>query len=36
MVPPVQGMQKTGLQPKKWFLDRCLAVPEEKMKKQRV
>ncbi len=37
MVPLVQGVQKTGLQPKKRFLDRCLAVPEEKkVKKQRV
>ncbi len=37
MVLPVQGMQKTGPQPKKRFLDCCLAVPEEKkVKKQQV
>jgi hypothetical protein len=34
MAPPVQGIQKTDLQPEKQFLDHCLAAPEEgKVKK---
>jgi hypothetical protein len=34
MVLPVQGVQKTGPRPEKWFLDRRLAVPEKKKVKK--
>ncbi len=33
MARPVQGVQKTGLRPEKWFLDRRLAAPNKKEKK---